>query len=126
MTDLSSVVNSPEHKIFHVKFLKGGKTKLHYHTGDQLLIVTKGRGRLEFFKRVSVGKSKFQIKPIQNTNLKEGDIVHIPPKTLHTHGSISKKQIFSHIAINSYPSKNQEPKTIWYESDFKRFVTKII
>ena len=46
--------------------------------------------------------------------------------TLHTHGSIDKKTSFSHIAINSFPRKNKESKTIWYDSDFKEKVTKIL
>ena len=56
----------------------------------------------------------------------EGDIVYIPAKKLHTHGSIDKKQVFSHIAINANPSINKPAKTTWYESDFKTKVTKIL
>ena len=56
--------------------------------------------------------------------MKTGDCVHIPAQKLHSHGSINKKVDFSHIAINSFPKNNVEPKTIWYESDFKSRVTK--
>jgi hypothetical protein len=52
--------------------------------------------------------------------------VHIPAKTLHTHGSVDKKKPFSHIAINILPRKNAEYKTTWYESDFKSKVSKSI
>jgi len=52
--------------------------------------------------------------------------VYIPTKTFHTHGSIDKKKIFSHIAINILPRKNEIYKTTWYESDFKTKVSKII
>ena len=61
-----------------------------------------------------------------HNTLNEGDIVHIPAKTLHTHGSTVKKKPFSHIAINILPRKNAEFKTVWYESDFKSKVSKII
>ena len=56
-------------------------------------------------------------------NLNKGDCVHIPANELHTHGSINKNEYFAHIAINSFPRKNTEPKTIWFESDFKSKVT---
>ena len=68
----------------------------------------------------------FKIKKIERIALNEGDIVHIPAKTLHTHGSIDKKKIFSHIAINILLRKNTTYKTTWYESDFKSSVTEII
>ena len=55
-----------------------------------------------------------------------GDVAYIPAKKLHTHGLMNKKQIFSHVAINSFQSKNQAPKTIWFESDFKNKVMKIL
>ena len=71
-------------------------------------------------------ESDFKIKKTERISLNEGDIVHIPAKTLHTHGSIDKNKEFSHIAINILPKKNSIYKTIWYESDFKNKVTKII
>ena len=71
-------------------------------------------------------KSKFKIKRTERISLNEGDIVHIPAKTLHTHGSINKEKEFSHIAINILPKKNAAYKTTWYESDFKNEVTDII
>ena len=119
-----SIVKSPEHKIYYVTFKNRSKTKLHYHQGGQTLIVTKGKGNLVFFKKTSKGKTKFKIKKTKETRLELGDVVYIPSKELHTHGSITKNQIFSHIAINSSPIKNRVPKTIWFESDFKNTVTK--
>ena len=65
----------------------------------------------------------FKIKKLESINLNKGDCVHIPAKKLHTHGSIKKNEEFSHVAINSFPKKNSEPKTIWFESDFKTIVT---
>ena len=115
--------NSLNQKIYHVVFKKGARTKLHYHTGEQILIVTKGTGSLEFFDKIGSAKSKFSIKKKSRLNLKSGDIAHIPKKKFHTHGSVSVKETFSHIAINLYPVKNSEPQTIWYESNFHNKVT---
>jgi len=123
--EISNVVNSKEQKIYHVIFKNGSKTKLHQHTGSQLLIATKGLGSLTMYKKIGKGKSKFNIKKLEEIKLKVGDIVYIPSKRLHIHGSIRKSD-FSHIAINSFPSKNTEPKTVWYESDFKSSVSKIL
>jgi len=123
--EISNVVNSKEQKIYHVIFKNGSRTKIHQHTGGQLLITTKGLGSLTMYKKIGKGKSKFNIKKLEEIKLKIGDIVYIPSKRLHTHGSI-RKYNFSHIAINSFPSKNTEPKTVWYESDFKSSVSKIL
>jgi len=123
--EISNIVNSKEQKIYHVIFKNGSKTKLHQHTGGQLLITTKGLGSLVMYKKIGDGKSKFNIRKLEEIKLKVGDVVYIPSKRLHTHGSIRKSD-FSHIAINSFPSKNTEPKTVWYESDFKSIVSKIL
>jgi oxalate decarboxylase/phosphoglucose isomerase-like protein (cupin superfamily) len=109
-----------------VHFENGSKTKLHFHNGNQVLMAIKGKGSLEIFKKYGSKKTEFKIKRIERISLNEGDIVHIPAKTLHTHGSINKKKEFSHIAINVLPKKNSIYKTTWYESDFKNKVTKII
>ena len=121
-----SNIKSLEHKIYHVTFKKGTITKLHHHQGGQTLIVTKGKGMLAFYKQTSKGRSKFKIKKIKTTPLKVGDIAYIPAKILHIHGSSNKKQDFAHIAINSSPIRNKEPKTTWFESDFKSKVSKIL
>jgi len=126
MKDISSKIKSKEQDIYHVYFQGGAKTKLHLHNGNQILIVTKGIGSLEIFRKLSTKKTNFKIKRTEKILLKEGDIVHIPLDTLHTHGSTDKKKIFSHIAINIHPVRNPEYKTIWYESDFKTIVTEII
>jgi len=121
-----SNIKASEHKIYHVTFKKGTMTKLHHHQGGQTLIVTKGNGILIYYKKTSKGKSKFRIKTIKKISLKIGDIVYIPAKELHAHGSSSKTKDFSHIAINSSPIKNLEPKTTWFESDFKSNVSKVL
>lgn len=126
MKVLSEKIGATDQDIYHVYFENGSKTKIHTHNGNQILITTKGRGSLEIFKKTGNGKSSFKIKKIQRINLKEGDIVHIPAKTLHVHGSTDKKRTFAHIAINILPKKNSEYKTAWYESDFKTRVSKRI
>jgi len=128
MQELTSIVKSKEQKIFHVTFKNGARTKIHQHNGGQILIITKGKGSLQKYSKSGNNKSKFQIKKTDKVNLLEGDIVYISAKKkkLHTHGSIDKKRVFSHIAINANPSINQSAKTTWYESDFKTKVTKIL
>jgi len=126
MKVLSEKIKSRDQDIYHVHFENGSKTKLHFHNGNQVLMAIKGKGNLEIFKKLGLKKTEFKIKKIERISLNEGDIVHIPAKTLHTHGSIDKKKEFSHIAINILPKKNAIYKTTWYESDFKNKVTKII
>ncbi len=81
---------------------------------------------MKYLKNMEQKKSSFKIKRIEKISLNEGDIVYIPAKTFHTHGSIDKKKAFAHIAINILPRKNSEYKTTWYESDFKTKVSKIV
>ena len=126
MKVLSEKIKSKDQNIYHVHFENGSKTKLHWHNGNQVLIATKGKGILEIFKRYGTSKKEFTIKKIQTISLKEGDIAHIPAKTLHTHGSVDKKKEFAHIAINILPRKNAQYKTTWYESDFKNKVSDVI
>ena len=122
--DISVVIKPKNEKIYHVTFKYGTKTKLHFHDGGQTLIVTKGTGNLSLYRKFGKNNTNFKIKKTKSIILKVGDCVHIPAKKLHSHGSINKKVDFSHIAINSFPKNNVEPKTIWYESDFKSHVTK--
>jgi len=126
MKVLSEKIKSVDQDIYHVHFEKGSRTKLHLHDGNQVLIVTNGKGNLEIFKRYGSSKTNFKIKKTETIKLNEGDIVHIPAKTLHTHGSTDKKKEFAHIAINILAKKNASYKTTWYESDFKTNVSKII
>ncbi|MDH3191852.1 MAG: cupin [Nitrosopumilus sp.] len=126
MKDISSIIKSKDQNIYHVYFDNGAKTKIHCHNGNQVLIATKGKGSLEIFKKIGNKKTNFKIKRAERISLKEGDVVHISAKVLHTHGSVDKNKTFSHIAINILPKKNAEYKTTWYESDFKSVVTKII
>ena len=109
--------------MYHVVFKKSARTKLHYHTGGQLLIVTKGNGSLILYNKKNRGVSKFKISKTGTINLNVGDTVYIPAKTLHTHGSIKNNQTFSHIALNFYPKKSIKPQTVWFESDLRSAVT---
>ena len=118
--------NGINYSIVQFSLEVGGKTKLHFHNGNQVLMAVKGKGSLEIFKKYGSKKSEFKIKKMERISLNEGDIVHIPAKTFHTHGSIDKNKEFSHVAINILPKKNAMYKTTWYESDFRSKVTKII
>ena len=126
MKVLSDKIESKEQDIYHVHFENGSRTKLHLHNGSQVLIATEGEGSLEMFERFGTTRRNFKIKKTQSVKLVPGDIVYIPAKMLHTHGSTNKKKNFSHIAINIIPKRNSEYKTIWYESDFKSNVTEIV
>ena len=128
LQDISGITKSTEHDLYHVNFTSKAKTKLHSHTGGQTLIVTRGTGTLVYYKKIGKGLTKFKIEITDRINLSRGDVVYIPPKILHTHGAWRelprpKGTVFSHIAINFYPKKNEKPKTEWYESDFRSNVT---
>ena len=125
--EISGITRPKEHDMYHVIFQKSSRTKLHFHTGGQLLIVTKGTGSLVYYKKTSSGTTKFKIAKTKIINLSCDDIVYVPPKILHTHGSVKKSTIFSHIAVNFYPKKNEKPRTIWYESDLRsNVISKIL
>ena len=117
--EISGVTKPNEHDMYHVIFKKSARTKLHFHTGGQLLIVTKGSGSLVYYKKISGGITKFKISKTKMINLKYGDVVYIPPKILHTHGSVKRNTVFSHLAVNFYSKMNRKPKTIWYESNLR-------
>ena len=118
LREISGITKPAEHDIYHVIFKKSARTKLHSHTGGQMLIVTGGKGSLIYYKKTSGGVSKFKISKTKTVNLTSGDVVYIPAKILHTHGSIRKNSVFSHLAVNFY-SKNRKSVAIWYESDLR-------
>ena len=122
LQEISRITKPTEHDIYHVTFKKSARTKLHFHTGSQMLIVTKGNGSLVYYKKTSRGISKFKILKTKTVNLVSGDVVYIPPKTLHTHGSMKKNLVFSHLAVNFY-ANNHKSVTMWYESDLRSNVT---
>ena len=89
--EISGVTKPNEHDMYYVIFKKSARTKLHFHTGGQLLIVTRGNGSLVYYKKINRGVTKFKISKTKMINLKYGDVVYIPPKILHTHGSVKSE-----------------------------------
>ncbi len=126
MKVISEKIGSKDQDIYHVHFDDGSRTKLHLHNGNQVLIVTGGRGSLEIFEREGSSRTNFGIRRTQRIALRNGDVVHIPSKTLHTHGSTYKGETFSHIALNVLPKRGAQYQTVWHESDFKAMATGII
>ena len=125
LTDLTKIISIKQHKIYNVLFKNVSRTKLHYHQGDQSLIVTGGRGRLVTYTRISGNmKKKLKIKKKEDLPLSKGDIVFIQAGRLHWHGCIGSKD-FSHLAINLATSRGKEAKTVWYESDYKTFAKRM-
>ena len=118
LREISGITKPIEHDVYHVIFKKSARTRLHFHTGGQMLIVTSGKGSLVYYKKMSTGISKFKISKTKTVNLTSGDVVYIPAKKLHTHGSIRKNSVFSHLAVNFY-SNNRKSVTVWYESDLR-------
>ena len=118
LREISGITKPIEHDVYHVIFKKSARTRLHFHTCGQMLIVTKGKGSLVYYKKTSGGISKFKISKTKTVNLTSGDVVYIPAKKLHTHGSIRKNSVFSHLAVNFY-SNNRKSVTVWYESDLR-------
>ncbi len=73
-----------------VNFTPGARTKFHAHTGDQILVVTQGKG--------IVATDKEEI------NVGVGDIIFFPMDEKHWHGA-TKHSSFSHIHIQTRESK---------------------
>ena len=122
LRELSSGLNTAESKIYNVDFFGGARTKIHKHTGAQILITTRGAGTLTLYKKIGRGRSRFRITEEKAIPLQKGGMAYIPPNVLHAHGAAAEG-IFSHIAINLFPSEDLEPETAWYESNFKDIVT---
>jgi len=73
-----------------VNFAPGARTKFHTHTGDQILIVTQGKGIVATEKKeIHVGV---------------GDIIFFPAGEKHWHGA-TKDTSFSHIHIQTSESE---------------------
>lgn len=68
-----------------VTFQPGARTNWHTHPKGQMLIVTKGKGRVQQWG-----------KPIQD--IAEGDVVWFPPGVKHWHGA-APDSVMAHIAI---------------------------
>ncbi len=75
----------PSMRAAFVKFVDGGCTKWHFHTGEQMLFATEGQGFVEF-----------QYGP--RLEIREGARVHIPVGVWHRHGAAQAKTLV-HLAV---------------------------
>ncbi len=111
LAELTGRLGAKKTRIYHVDFSGGAATKLHTHTGAQLLIATGGGGYLAFYKKTGAAAKETRRIP-----LKAGGMAYIDPGVLHAHGSSGRGK-FSHIAINFPTAAGAESKAVWYESD---------
>jgi quercetin dioxygenase-like cupin family protein len=123
LDDISIKLKVKGQKVYLANFNNGARTKVHYHQGGQILVVTSGKGMLVFYKKTDIKKDIITIKKSSQVTLKEGDIAFIPKNTLHWHGALEGKN-FVHIAFNLFTS-GKESKTIWYDSDFTSYAKRI-
>ena len=121
--DLSETVGMRDQKAYYVKVINGARTKLHYHEGTQPLVVTEGLGMLVIYKKILSCSQKVRLTQEDRTVLRRGDVVYIPKNTPHWHGASSGKSL-AHIALNGF-SHGTEARTVWVESDFKSYATRI-
>ncbi len=124
LSDISVKIQIKGEKAYLANFNNGARTKVHYHQGGQILVVTKGTGMLVIYK-ANIKADTVKIKKLSMTSLAEGDVVFIPKNTLHWHGAIKGKNL-THVALNIFTEKAKEAQTIWYESDFESYATKIM
>ena len=124
LNDISDKIKIKGEKAYLANFNNGARTKVHYHEGGQILVVTKGKGALVIYKKTSIKKDIVKIKKLSQTSLEAGDVAFIPKNTLHWHGAIKAKNLV-HIAFNIFTEKAKESKTIWYDSDFVSYAKKI-
>ena len=83
-------ITSSDLSVDYINFAKGVHNKLHVHSNDQVLIVTKGEGI------IVTEEKKFKIK--------EGDIIWVPAGEKHWHGAVPGSK-FTHISITKAHSK---------------------
>ncbi len=122
--DISKIINVKDQKVYYAGFKNGARTKVHHHEAGQMLIVTKGKGMLVLYKKTTQKGNKTGMKIVDKTGLQAGDMVYIPKNTLHWHGALKKSNFF-HVAFNAFTAKGKESKTIWYDSDFVSYATRI-
>ncbi len=93
--------------VANVTFEPGCRNNWHSHTGGQLLIAVGGVGYYQ-----ERGKAARKLLP--------GDIVEIPPNTVHWHGA-APTSWFSHLAVECNPTTN---RNTWMEpvsdADYQR------
>ncbi|MFZ0184885.1 MAG: cupin domain-containing protein [Nitrosotalea sp.] len=124
LNDISVKLKIKGEKVYLANFNNGARTKVHYHQGGQVLVVTKGKGMLVIYKKTSIKKETVRIQKSSQENLEEGDVAFIPKNVLHWHGALQGKN-FTHIAFNIFTDNAKEAQTIWYESDFVSYAKKI-
>lgn len=91
--DVTRQILVPDSKEFNlniVNFGKGVRNKLHAHNGEQILIVTAGKGI------VATEKEERVVTP--------GDIIFVPAGEKHWHGA-TKDSEFSHIYVSRSGNK---------------------
>ena len=84
VTDQTPFVGGKDLKMGIVNFGPGVRNKFHIHTGDQILIVTKGRGIVA----TEAGEREIKV----------GDTILIPAGEKHWHGA-TRDSAFSHITV---------------------------
>ena len=124
LNDISDKIKIKGEKVYLANFNDGARTKVHYHQGGQILVVTKGKGTLVIYKKADIKKETTKIKKLSQTSLKEGDVAYISKNTFHWHGALKGKNLV-HIAFNIFTEKAKEAQTIWYDSDFISYAKKI-
>lgn len=124
LSDISVKLQIKGEKAYLANFNNGARTKVHYHQGGQILVVTRGQGMLVIYKKVNINKDTVKIQKLSQTSLGEGDVAFIPKNALHWHGALKGKNL-AHVALNIFTEKAKEAETIWYESDFASYATKI-
>src|SRR5215203_2957172 len=72
-------------RLLSVTFSPGARTKMHYHTHEQVLVITEGRGIL------ATEHEEHQVTP--------GCVVYVAPDERHWHGATPEFSM-THISIN--------------------------
>lgn len=78
-------------QVYNVTFEKAARTNWHSHPGGQILIASKGIGY-------------HQIKGQKSQILKPGDVIAVPPDTIHWHGA-SQEGEFVHLGMSTQTAK---------------------
>lgn len=128
LSDLTGALGATGCRVYHVRFSAGSMTKVHVHTGGQMLLATRGTGVLSYYRKRGRGARSFAIEPDGTVALSPGTAAYIPAGRLHSHGSApGSRAPFSHTAVNlAEAGGGAEMRTTWYESDFEGRVTGIV
>jgi quercetin dioxygenase-like cupin family protein len=87
------VTDSKELRMNMMNFGKGVRNKFHSHTGDQILIVTKGRGKVA--------------TETEEREVTVGDVIFFPAGEKHWHGAAEGHE-FSHLTIQKKDGKTTQ------------------